>query len=153
MMPLPLWGIRASTLFPWQASSLTESIFGYRVTAQSNPTCYTTDGCEMPINFLLERPGVVKFVVIVVVTVNCAYPFRLGIAGEITGTHSLNTGLIAISIFLFMCESVGSFASSLFHVISSNQCIRFRCPRSAHSQGRRYHFNLHHCLVLDVSLT
>ena len=44
----------------------------------------------MLVNFVLDRPPLVRWVIIVVVVVNCAYSFHLDITGEINSTTALS---------------------------------------------------------------
>jgi hypothetical protein len=71
-------GHQGLDLLPLSGIQLTESILGYSVTAQSNQKCSNTDGCDMTVTIVLDRPGLVRFVVIVVVVVNCKAPFLFG---------------------------------------------------------------------------
>jgi hypothetical protein len=103
-------GHQGIDLVPLAGIQLTESILGFRIKAQSKPKCSNDEGCEMSIDFVLDRPPLVRFVVIIVVIVNCEHPFPFGHCGrEDLMDPFPKTGLITIAIFLMMCESVGSF--------------------------------------------
>jgi len=73
----------------------------WRITAKSEDTWIEGTGCELHVKFSAERPGVVKFVVILVVVVNCKFYFH----GLLT-LLMVFAGIVTISIFLLTGEAI-----------------------------------------------
>jgi len=92
-------GHQGIDLVPLTGIEITESILGFNIKANSTSTCSTDEGCELAIDFVVARPSVVQFVVIVVVIVNW---------------------LVTIGIFLLMCESV---ALKRAHILKGGDII------------------------------
>ena len=131
-------------LIPMAGIQLTEKILGFRVTAQSKPNCNTNGACEMSIDFVVKRPGEVRFIVILVVIINCAYPFICRRDEWYSLSQNRDDHNFDILPRVRVCRFVRFLCSISYH---PNQSIPFRCPKTAHSQGRRYHWNLPRCFV------